>query len=50
MKPLKKFKGCVLATYLLVCFLSLKERFYETRKNDFYFTSKALLALEKIKV
>ena len=39
----------VSATFLLVCFLSLKESFCETRKNIFYFTSKALFALEKIK-
>ena len=35
---------------LLVCFLSLNENFCETRKNVFYFTSEALLNLEKIKV
>ena len=40
----------VSATFLLVCFLSLKERFYETRKNAFYFTLKALFILKKIKV
>ena len=32
----------VSATFLLVCFLCLKESFYETRKNVFYFTSKTL--------
>ena len=30
-------------------FLSLKERTCQTKKNAFYFTSKALLILEKIK-
>ena len=39
----------VSATFLLVCFLSLKESTCETRKNVFYFTSKALFVLEKIK-
>ena len=32
----------VSATFSLVCFLSLKESTWETRKNVFYFTSKAL--------
>ena len=36
----------VSATFSLVCFLSLKERFCETRKSVFYFTSKALFVLE----
>ena len=36
-------------TFLLSCFLSVKDRTYETRKNVFYFTSKALFVLEKIK-
>ena len=36
-------------SFLLVCFLSLKESTCETRKNIFYFTSKALFVLEKIK-
>ena len=36
-------------TFLLVCFVSLKESTCETRKNVFYFTSKALLTLEIIK-
>ena len=39
----------VSATILLLCFLSLKENSCETRKNVFYFTSKALFVLEKIK-
>ena len=40
-------KGC--ARYiLLLCFLSLKESTYETRKNVFYFTSKVCFVLEKI--
>ena len=39
----------VFTTFLLVCFLSVKESTCKTRKNDFYFTSKALLILEKIK-
>ena len=36
----------VSATYLLVCFVSLKEDTSETKKNVFYFTSKALFILE----
>ena len=37
------------ATFLLVCFLCLKECTCETSKNDFYFTSKALFILEIIR-
>ena len=40
----EKIKGCV--GYI---FASLKESFYETRKNVFYFTSKALLFLRILK-
>ena len=39
----------VSATFLLVYFVSLKESTCETRKNAFYFTSKALFVLEIIK-
>ena len=39
----------VSATFLLVCFVCLKESTCETRKNVFYFTSKALFAFEIIK-
>ena len=39
----------VLATFLLVCFVCLKERTCERRKNVFYFTLKALFILEIIK-
>ena len=39
----------VSATFLLVCFACLKEKTCETRKNIFYFTSKALFVLEIIK-
>ena len=39
----------VSATFLLVCFLYLKESTCETRKNAFCFTSKALFVLEIIK-
>ena len=39
----------VSATFLLVYFLSLNKSTYLTRKNVFYFTSKALFVLEKIK-
>ena len=38
----------VSATFLLVCFLYLKESTCETRKNVFYFISKALFVLEII--
>ena len=37
------------ATFSLVCFVCLQESTYETRKNAFYFTSKALFILEIIK-
>ena len=41
-------KGCV--HYILVdCFLDLNESTCQTRENVFYFTSKALFVLEKIK-
>ena len=39
----------VSATFLLVCFVFLKEKTCETRKNVFYFTLKALFILEMIK-
>ena len=39
----------VSATFMLVCFVSLKEGTCETRKNVFYFTSKAHFILEIIK-
>ena len=39
----------VSATFLLVCFICLKESTYKTRKNVSYFTSKALFVLEIIK-
>ena len=44
----KKLK-VVFATFLLVCFICLKESTYETRKNVFYLTLKALFVLEIIK-
>ena len=39
----------VSATFWLVSFLSVNERTYQTRKSVFYFTSKTLSVLEKIK-
>ena len=36
-------------TFLLVSFLSVNESTYQTRESVFYFTSKTLFALEKIK-
>ena len=39
----------VSATFMLVYFLSLNKSTCQTRKNVFYFTSKALFVLEKIK-
>ena len=39
----------VSAAFLVVCFVCLKEGALETRKNVFYFFSKALLVLEIIK-
>ena len=38
----------VSATFLLDCFVCLKESTCEARKNAFYFTSKALLVLDII--
>ena len=39
----------VYATFFLVCFVCLKESIFQTRKNVFYFTSKALFLLEIIR-
>ena len=39
----------VSATFLLVCFVCLKQSTCETRKNTFYLFSKALFVLEIIK-
>ena len=39
----------VSAIFLLVCFVCPKERTSETKKNVFYFSSKALFDLEIIK-
>ena len=39
----------VSTTFLLVCFVCLKESTCETRKNVFYFASKAIFVLEIIK-
>ena len=47
-KRLDRFKGCV-RYILLVCFVCLKESTCETKKNVFYFTSKALFILVIIK-
>ena len=38
------------ATFLLLCFVKLKESTCKARKNVFYFTSKALFVLDKIKI
>ena len=46
---LKVYLKVVSTTFLLVYFVCLKERTCETRKNVFYFTSKALFVLEIIK-
>ena len=40
----------VFATFLLFCLLSLSENTCQTRKNVFYFNSKAHFVIEKIKV
>ena len=40
----------VSATFLIVCFVCLTESTCETRKSAFYFTLKALLVLEIIKL
>ena len=45
----KNLSKVVSATFLLVCFLNLNESTCQTRENAFYFTSKALFVLEKIK-
>ena len=39
----------VSATFLLVCFLCLKDSTFEKRKNVSYFNSKALFVLEIIR-
>ena len=44
----KELKGCVCYIFAGL-FLSLKESTCQTRKNVFYFTSKALFVLKKIK-
>ena len=44
-----KLLKVVSATFLLVCLVSLKESTCETKKNVFYFISKALFLLEIIK-
>ena len=51
LKVIIKRLKVVFATFLLVCFVSLRERdsTFKTKKNVFYFTSKALFALEIIK-
>ena len=48
-KDIHEYLKVMSATFLLVCFLRLKESTFETRKNVFYFTSKALSVLEIIK-
>ena len=47
--PLISSLKVVSATFVLVCFLSLNKGTFQTRKNVFHFTSKALLVLKKIK-
>ena len=42
-------RSVVTNTFLLVCLLSVKESTCETRKNAFYFSSKALFVLKKVK-
>ena len=49
MKELKKGLKVMSATFLLVYFLCLKKRTFETRKNFFNFTSKAIFVLEIIR-
>ena len=44
----KNLKG-VSSTFLIICFVCLKESFLETKKKVFYFTSKALFILEIMK-
>ena len=46
---LSTIKKVVSATFLLVCFVSIKNSICETRKDVFYFTSKAIFVLEIIK-
>ena len=48
-RKMEKCLKVVAATFLLVCFVCLKENTFETKKNAFYFTSKALVVLEIIK-
>ena len=44
-----KMLKVVSTTFLLVCFVCLRERICETRKNVLYFTSKTLFVFEIIK-
>ena len=46
--PTDSYLKFVSAIFFLVCFVCLKESTCDTRKNAFYFTSKALLVLEII--
>ena len=46
---MRTYLKVVSATFLLVCFLSLNKSTCQCRKNVFYFTSKALFVLKKIK-
>ena len=48
-KCIKNYLKVVSTIFLQACFLSPKETTCETRKNVFYFTSKALFVLKKIK-
>ena len=49
--PLKftSWYALVSATFLVVCFLSLKESTQQTSKNAFYLTSEVVFVLIKIK-
>ena len=44
-----KYLKVVSTTVLLVCFLSLNKSTCQVKTHGFYFTSKALFVLEKIK-
>ena len=49
MKRLPKHLKVVFAPFLQVCFLDLNESTCQTRENAFYFTSKSLFVLKKIR-
>ena len=48
LKLMSSFKGCVCYNFASLFFKPIKESTYETRKNAFYFISKALFSKFRI--